>query len=117
MWRVLRFIRGMRSGSAGSKYCERGACQKWQASFALMTIGKMRSRGVCKINPLTIKGGTVMILISFATFFWHFPYFYTKPYNLISNYHCVYFCLLFYSRQYIYNHDMKSLYKRYLRRF
>ncbi|WP_196808639.1 MBL fold metallo-hydrolase [Butyrivibrio sp. AC2005] len=23
-------------------------------SFALMTIGKMRSRGVCKINPLTI---------------------------------------------------------------
>lgn len=50
----------MRSGSAGSKYCERGACQKWQASFALMTIGKMRSRGVCKINPLIIKGGTVM---------------------------------------------------------
>ena len=53
-WRVLRFIRGMRSGLAGSKYCERRACQKWQASFALMTIGKMRSRGVCKINPLTI---------------------------------------------------------------
>ena len=26
---------GMRSGSAGSKYCERGACQRWQASFLI----------------------------------------------------------------------------------
>jgi len=25
----------MTSGSAGSKYCERGACQRWQASFLL----------------------------------------------------------------------------------